>query len=102
MLAERSFEVGSTTIGVHSHSVFVDRTRVRSTVATYHRFAYLHQLFGAWGIQQLTFQASLNKQELMSALRDPGQGEAHQSRGSGGEAAGSRGDRCPGGHKRGR
>ena len=69
MLAEHAEEEGSVTVGVHSHCVFVDKTRVRTSIATYGRFTYLVQLFDTWGINTLTFLAGLTDDELMRALR---------------------------------
>jgi HD-GYP domain-containing protein (c-di-GMP phosphodiesterase class II) len=68
LLAERTEEEGSVTVGVHSHCVFVDKTRVRTSIATYGRFTYLVQLFETWGINTLTFFAGLTEVELMGAL----------------------------------
>jgi HD-GYP domain-containing protein (c-di-GMP phosphodiesterase class II) len=68
LLAEQSEEEGSVTIGVHSHCVFVGKTRVRTSVSTYGRFTYLVQLFETWGINTLTFAAGLTEDELMRVL----------------------------------
>ncbi|MBC7292763.1 MAG: hypothetical protein H5T84_01425, partial [Thermoleophilia bacterium] len=52
-------EEGPVTLGVHSHCVFVGKSRVRTTVSTYPRFAHLIQLFSEWGIRTLTFDLEL-------------------------------------------
>lgn len=68
LLAEHAESEGSVTVGVHSHCVFVDKARVRTTVSTYGRFAYLIQLFEFWNISTLTFFDDLTKEELMQVL----------------------------------
>ena len=68
-LVENSAESnGTIMIGVHSHCVFVGAQRIRSTVATYPRFAYLIELYGSWGIDGLTFFDGLTDTELMNVL----------------------------------
>ena len=56
------------TIGVHSHCVFVQKTRIRSTLATFSRFAFLVDLYGSWGIQTLSFLQGLTEAELVRLL----------------------------------
>jgi HD-GYP domain-containing protein (c-di-GMP phosphodiesterase class II) len=69
LLAEQAEEEGAVTVGIHSHCVFVGKTRVRTSVSTHERFTYLVQLFESWGINTLTFAAGLTEDELMRALR---------------------------------
>ena len=68
LLAEFSDEGGTVMIGVHSHCVFVGSKRIRSTVSTYARFAYLIELYGSWSIDGLTFFEGLSDAELMAVL----------------------------------
>jgi HD-GYP domain-containing protein (c-di-GMP phosphodiesterase class II) len=56
------------TIAVHSHCVFVQKARVRSTIATFPRFAQLVDLYGSWGIQTLSFFQGLTEEEAMHLL----------------------------------
>ena len=68
-LVENSQEsAGTIMIGVHSHCVFVGPQRIRSTVSTYPRFAYLIELYSSWGIDGLTFFDGLTDAELMNLL----------------------------------
>src|SRR3990172_2613270 len=63
---EAHFDVGdSVRIGVHSHCVFVGDTRIRTSVSTYSRFAYLIQLFQNWAINTLTFHAGVSASDLV-------------------------------------
>ncbi len=68
LLADASEAEGLVTIGVHSHCVFIGKTRIRTSVSTYGRFTYLIRLFEEWGINSLTFYAGLTEDELMRAL----------------------------------
>jgi HD-GYP domain-containing protein (c-di-GMP phosphodiesterase class II) len=68
LLAEHTGSEGSVTVGVHSHCVFVGKARVRTTVSTYGRYAYLIQLFESWNISTLTFFEDLTKEELMQVV----------------------------------
>ena len=68
LLAEHRGSEGSVTVGVHSHCVFVDKARVRTTVSTYGRFAYLIQLFESWNMNTLTFFHGLTEEELMQVV----------------------------------
>jgi HD-GYP domain-containing protein (c-di-GMP phosphodiesterase class II) len=56
------------TIGVHSHCVFVQKTRIRSTLATFSRFAFLVDLYQSWAIQTLSFFPGLTETELVRLL----------------------------------
>ncbi|MFH1833439.1 MAG: HD-GYP domain-containing protein [bacterium] len=67
LLAERG-EEGHVTIGVHSHSVFVGETRIRTTASTYERFTYLSRLFKSWDIRALTFNPELGREELAEVV----------------------------------
>jgi HD-GYP domain-containing protein (c-di-GMP phosphodiesterase class II) len=69
LLAEHTGGEGSVTVGVHSHCVFVGKARVRTTVSTYGRYAYLIQLFDSWNISTLTFFEDLTKEDLMQVVR---------------------------------
>jgi HD-GYP domain-containing protein (c-di-GMP phosphodiesterase class II) len=64
-LADYHRQEDTVTVGVHSHCVFLGRTRVRTTASDYARFAYLVQLFEAWHINTLTFEAGVAEQELL-------------------------------------
>ena len=63
-LGERAEREGFVRIGVHSHNVFVGAGRIRSSVLTYERFAYLTQMFARWGINALTFHAGVTESEV--------------------------------------
>jgi hypothetical protein len=63
-LAERAARDGSVRIGVHSHCVFVDAARVRSSISAYERFAFLFELFADWGINSLTFHSGVSELEV--------------------------------------
>jgi len=67
-LVERSEQEGLVKIGVHSHCVFVGGVRVRTTVSTYARFAYLTQLFDDWGINSLTFYAGATESDVVGLM----------------------------------
>ncbi len=64
-LTERILTSGSVSVGVHSHCVFIDKARIRTTVSTYGRFSYLVQLFDAWGLVAVTFAEGLTIEELV-------------------------------------
>jgi HD-GYP domain-containing protein (c-di-GMP phosphodiesterase class II) len=68
MLQENRDGEGVVRVGVHSHSVYLNRTRVPTSVSTYGRFDYLIQLFDMWGISSLVFGSGLTDEELMRAL----------------------------------
>ncbi len=68
LLAAHYGEDGTVTVGVHSHSVFVGKSRVRSSAATYARFSYLVDLFTDWGITTLTFFAGVTEGELLQLV----------------------------------
>lgn len=63
-LGERADQEGFVRLGVHSHNVFVGAARIRSSVLTYERFAYLTQLFARWGINAITFHSGVTESEL--------------------------------------
>jgi HD-GYP domain-containing protein (c-di-GMP phosphodiesterase class II) len=69
LLVEQLPEEGSLTVAVHSHCVFVQKTRIRSSLATFSRFAYLIDLYDSWGIKALSFFPGLSEAELMQALK---------------------------------
>lgn len=77
-LSERMEQTGTLRVGVHSHCVFIENARVRTTVSTYSRLAYLIQLFDDWGINTLVFQAGLSESDLSGLLlvlaRERGEG----------------------------
>ncbi|MBN1629770.1 MAG: HD domain-containing protein [Thermoleophilia bacterium] len=64
-LAERLSASDSVSVGVHSHCVFIDRARIRTTVSSYGRFSYLIHLFETWGLAVVTFTAGLTADELI-------------------------------------
>lgn len=68
LLQETFDQTGPLSFRVHSHCVFVDKTRVPTSAASYGRFAYLLTMFEAWGIDTLTFVPGLTQEELMRAL----------------------------------
>lgn len=67
-LIARAEEDGRVRIGVHSHCVFVDGARIRTTVSTYERYTSLTQLFDNWGMNTLTFRAGLTESDLMGLM----------------------------------
>jgi HD-GYP domain-containing protein (c-di-GMP phosphodiesterase class II) len=67
-LADHCDEEGSVRVGIHSHSVYVNKGRISTSISTYGRFTYLIQLFETWGISALIFTAGLTEDELMRAL----------------------------------
>jgi len=69
LLAEMGHEEGSVTIGVHSHCVFIGRSRVRTSVSNYERFTHLIELFETWEAATLTFSEVLSEDELIRALK---------------------------------
>ncbi len=101
LLAEHTGSEGSVTVGVHSHCVFVGKARVRTTVSTYGRFAYLIQLFESWNISTLTFFEDLTKEELMQVVRLLARERRDGIRGSRRHAAQSGSGPGAGGHARG-
>jgi HD-GYP domain-containing protein (c-di-GMP phosphodiesterase class II) len=68
LLSGRLRDESPITIAVHSHCVFVQKARVRSTIATFPRFAQLVDLYGSWGIQALSFFQGLTEEEVMRLL----------------------------------
>jgi HD-GYP domain-containing protein (c-di-GMP phosphodiesterase class II) len=64
-LAERLAEQQPLKIGVNSQCVFIDSARVRTSLHTFKRFAYLTELFAGWGINTLTFHQGVSEAELM-------------------------------------
>lgn len=68
LLHDSIAEVGPVSIGVHSHCVFVDKTRVPTSVSSYERFNSLIQLFEEWRVNTLTFAAGLGEDELLQTL----------------------------------
>ncbi len=67
-LTERIVGTGSVSVGVHSHCVFIDKARIRTTVSTYARFSYLIQLFDTWGLTAVTFTEGLTEEEVMKLV----------------------------------
>lgn len=68
LLEETSTQTGSVSFGVLSHCVFVNKSRVPTSVSTYGRFAGLMQLFDEWQISTLTFEAGIEETELQETL----------------------------------
>ncbi|OFW58336.1 MAG: hypothetical protein A2133_01765 [Actinobacteria bacterium RBG_16_64_13] len=67
-IVEQSRAEGLTRVGVHSHSVYVNRARVSTTISTYGRFSSLIGQFNSWGISSLLFMAGISEEELLRAL----------------------------------
>jgi HD-GYP domain-containing protein (c-di-GMP phosphodiesterase class II) len=65
-LVERAEREGLVRIGVHSHCVFVGAGRVRTSVATYQRFASLTQVFSEKEINAVAIHAGVSAAELLS------------------------------------
>jgi HD-GYP domain-containing protein (c-di-GMP phosphodiesterase class II) len=78
LLANQLEAASPVTVGVHSRCVFVQKTRIRSTLATYSRFAFLVELFDSWEIKTLSFFPGLSETELVRLLmvlgRNKGEG----------------------------
>ena len=72
-LTERLGASDSVSVGVHSHCVFIDRARIRTTVSSYGRFSYLIQLFDTWRLATVTFAAGLTVDELIKFVLVVGQ-----------------------------
>ena len=72
-LAERLSTSDSVSVGVHSHCVFIDRARIRTTVSSYGRFSYLIHLFDTWGLATVTFTSGLTADELIKFVLTVGQ-----------------------------
>jgi len=68
LLRERAAVSGSVTVGVHSHCVFIDKARIRTSAATYGRFSYLIRLFDTWGVASITFMQGWTREELMTTV----------------------------------
>lgn len=67
-ITEHCEDTGRITIGIHSRCVFVDGARVRTSISTFERFAFLDQLFGYWGINTVTFHAGITEVGLTEFL----------------------------------
>jgi len=65
---------GYVRVGVHSHTVYVNNSRVPFTVSTYGRFNYLVQQFEAWSISGLVFHSGMDSAGVDGRLGDPGRG----------------------------
>ncbi len=72
-LAERLSASDSVSVGVHSHCVFIDRARIRTTVSSYGRFSYLIHLFETWSMASVTFTSGLTADELIKFVLAVGQ-----------------------------
>ena len=68
LLSDLSAESGSTSFSVLSHCIFVNKSRVPTSLSTYGRFASLIQLFAEWRISTLVFEAGLTEAELHTTL----------------------------------
>ncbi len=68
LLNSTSEETGAVSFSVLSHCVFVNKSRVPTSVSTYGRFASLLQLFDEWQISTLTFGAGLGEVDLQETL----------------------------------
>ncbi len=65
LLSARLCVESPVTIAVHSHCVFVQNARLRSSLASFSRFAYLIDLFDSWGIHSLSFTQGLTEEEVL-------------------------------------
>ncbi|MBN1628710.1 MAG: hypothetical protein JW990_03005, partial [Thermoleophilia bacterium] len=68
MLGEHTNEDGVVKVSAYGHSIFLNATRVPTTVSTYERFNFLIQSFQDWGIVSLTFMRGSTEEELTKAL----------------------------------
>jgi HD-GYP domain-containing protein (c-di-GMP phosphodiesterase class II) len=68
LLQDANREIGPVSFSVHSHCVFLDKTRIPTSVSNYGRFSSLTQLFEEWHINTLTFDPGLTGEELLQAL----------------------------------
>lgn len=68
LLTAAGAEEGSVSFSVLSHCVFVNKSRVPTSLSTYSRFASLTELFKEWGISTLAFDAGITEPELQDAL----------------------------------
>lgn len=68
LLKTTSAESGPVSFSVLSHCVFVNKSRVPTTVSTYGRFADLMQLFEEWNVGTLTFEPGVEAPELQDTL----------------------------------
>ena len=68
MLREQGDEDGLVKVSAYSHSMFLNGTRVPTTVSTYERFNFLIQSFQDWGIVSLSFLPGLTEEDLTKAL----------------------------------
>ena len=67
-LAGRLEAEGLVRIGVHSYSVFVGAARVRTSLATFQRFASLAKVYTENGINAITFHAGVSSVELSDLM----------------------------------
>ena len=68
LLNEAREQSGSVSFSVMSHCIFVNKSRVSTSLSTYGRFNSLIQLFADWRINTLVFEAGLTEPELQEAL----------------------------------
>lgn len=59
---------GMVKVGAHSHSIYLNSSRIPVSVSTYARFSNLLQSFDTWGITSLDFWPGLGEEELTRAL----------------------------------
>jgi HD-GYP domain-containing protein (c-di-GMP phosphodiesterase class II) len=76
LLTERLSAADAVSVGVHSHCVFIDRARIRTTVSSYGRFSYLIHLFDTWHLAAVTFAPGLTADELIKFVLTLGQAGA--------------------------
>jgi len=65
LVVERTEKEGSLRVGSHSHCVFVGSARIRTSLATFERFAALMQVFVDREISVLAFHRGVSEAELI-------------------------------------
>ena len=68
LIRDHADEEGLVKVAIHSHSVYINKSRIPNSVSTYARFNYLISSFETWEISSLVFAAGLANEELMRAL----------------------------------
>lgn len=65
LVVKRTEREGSLRVGSHSHCVFVDGARIRTSLATFERFSSLMQVFVDREISALTFRREVSEVEVV-------------------------------------
>ena len=68
LLRDHRDEDGVVTVGVYSHSIYLNNERVPNSVSTYARFNFVIQSFSTWGVVSMVFHDGLTEEELTKAL----------------------------------